>query len=113
MNGVQIRPLSTTSVGSGPTPDGGSARLRISPNPSRGSESVEFALASAMPRGRLELFDTGGRLLWTTQLDEGRPQRWDGRDLVGRPVPSGVLFARWSDLANESSRTVEKIVRLR
>ena len=114
MNGVQIRPVSTTSVGSGGVgdPGAGSARLQIAPNPSRESQSVEFALASAMPRGRLELFDTGGRLLWTKTLDEGRSQRWDGRDLRGRAVPSGVLFARWSNLANGSSRITEKIVRL-
>src|SRR5947199_1928152 len=85
MNGVQIRPLSTTSVGSGLAPGAG---LRILPNPSRGTESVEFALASCMPRGRLELFDTGGRLLWTKVLDEGGSQRWDGHDLGRRAVPS-------------------------
>ena len=109
MNGVQIRPLSTTSVGSGLAPGAG---LRILPNPSRGTESVEFALASGMPRGRLELFDTGGRLLWTKVLDEGGSQRWDGHDLGGRAVPSGVLLARWSDLANRSSQIVKRIVRL-
>ena len=111
MNGVQIRPLSTTSVGSaGPVAPGA---LRIVPNPSRGTQSVEFALPSAMPRGRLELFDTGGRLLWATTLDEGRAQRWDGRDLSGKAVPSGVLFARCSDLVNGLPQITEKIVRLR
>jgi len=69
-------------------------------------------VASAMPRGRLELFDTGGRLLWSTTLDEARSQRWDGRDRGGRAVPSGVLFARWSDLAKASQQITEKIVRL-
>ena len=112
MNGVQIRPLSRTSVGPASS-SLGSARLRIVPNPSLANESVEFALTSSMPRGRLDLFDTGGRLLWTKTIDEGRSQRWDGRDLEGRTVPSGVLFARWSDLANGSSRITEKIVRLR
>ena len=111
MNGVQIRPLSTTSVG--PIGPGvGSARLRVVPNPSRTTQPVEFALASPTPRGRLQLFDTGGRLLWTKPLDDGRPQRWDGRDLGGRVVPSGVLFARWSDLANRPSQITERIVRL-
>jgi len=109
MNGVQIRPLSTTSVGSGLAPG---ARLRILPNPSSGTESVEFALDSGMPPGRLELFDSGGRLLWTKALQEGRSQRWDGHDLGGRTVPSGVLFARWSDLANRSSQIVTRFVRL-
>ena len=66
MNGVQIRPVSTTSVGSGSRRSGRWLRgLQIAPNPSRESQSVEFALASAMPRGRLELFDTGA-----TALDE-------------------------------------------
>jgi hypothetical protein len=111
MNGVQIRPVSTTSVGS-VGPGAPSHALRIAPNPSRGTQSVEFAPASAMPRGRLELFDTAGRRLWTTTLDEGRSQRWDGRDLGGRVVPSGVLLARWSDLANGSSRITQRIVRL-
>src|SRR5437870_10486164 len=71
MNGVQVRPLSTTSVG--PIGPGvGSARLRVVPNPSRTTQPVEFALASPTPRGRLQLFDTGGRLLWTKPLDDGR-----------------------------------------
>ena len=111
MNGVQIRPVSTTSVGSA-GPAAPSGRLRIAPNPSRGVQSVEFALASAPPRGRLELFDTGGRLLWATTLGDGGSRLWDGRDLAGQTVPSGVLFARWSDPASRSSRITEKVVRL-
>ena len=110
MNGVQIRPLSTNSVGTAPIAPG--AKLRIAPNPSRGNQSVEFAPAPAMPRGRLELFDTRGRLLWAKTLDKGRSERWDGRDLGGRAVTSGVLFARWSDLANRSTKITERIVRL-
>ncbi len=115
MNRVRIRPVSSTSVGSGgpAAPGVGSAGLRIALSPSGGTQSVGFALASGMPRGRLELFDTGGRLLWSTTLDAAHSQHWDGFDLGGRAVPSGVLFARRSDLAKASSRITEKIVRLR
>jgi hypothetical protein len=110
MNGVQIRPLSTTSA---PSPARGALRLRISPNPSRASEAVEFELPSALSRGRLELFDLRGRLVWTQILEPGRPGRWDGRDLGGQRAPSGVLFARVSDLATGSSRITARVVRLR
>jgi len=109
MNGVQIRPLSTTSVGH----DVGDARLHISPNPSRVAESVEFAPPSTTARGRLELFDTGGRLLWATTIERGRAQRWDGRDRGGHAVSSGVLFARWTDLASGSPQITQAFVRLR
>jgi hypothetical protein len=112
MNGVQIRPLSAASVGSlGPAPGG--ARLHVVPNPSRETEPVEFALPSGLPRGRLELFDAGGRLLWASTLEPGVARRWDGRDRGGRQVPAGLVLARWSPLAKGAAPITQKIVRLR
>jgi hypothetical protein len=110
MNGVQIRPLSTTSVGS--SSGLGASRLRITPNPS-GARPIVIAAASTLPPGRLELFDTAGRLLWTRPIEAGGSLRWDGRGLDGRRAPSGVLIARWSDRANRVAPITEKIVRLR
>ena len=111
MNGVQIRPLSATSV---PNPPGaGAATLRISPNPSHGTDLVRFVLPSAFSRGRLELFDIRGRLVWSQTLESGHEGCWDGRDLGGRVVPSGVLFAHLSDLASGLPWSTTRIVRLR
>jgi hypothetical protein len=109
MNGVQIRPLSETSVESTTI---GSPRLRVSPNPSRAGQTVEFS-PSSRSHGRLELFDTAGRLLWTRTIEAGSSRRWDGRDADGKDVTSGVLFARWSEFGKATRTVTQKVVRLR
>jgi hypothetical protein len=67
------------------------------PNPLNPSTRLEFSLPRAM-NVRLGLYDVSGRLVRV--LAEGRlprgPHRipWDGTDRAGRPVASGVYFAR-------------------
>lgn len=109
MNGVQVRPVSTLSV---TPPNDGARRLGIAPNPSSVNQSVDFALSSGMRNGHLELFDPGGRLLWSRSLAGGGVQRWDGRDTRGRAAPGGILFARWSDAEHRSAPIVLKVVRV-
>ncbi|MCC7140760.1 MAG: FG-GAP repeat protein [Candidatus Eisenbacteria bacterium] len=79
------------------------------PNPTRSSLSIEFALRSA-GKAELALYDAQGRQvrrLISEQLAAGRHQaHWDGRDSVGRPVASGVYFARLSADGGSAARKV-------
>ena len=71
------------------------------PNPFNPSTRLVFSLApqAAPQRARLEIVDLQGRLLQVL-LDEtattGRQYEkvWDGRDLTGRVVASGIYLAR-------------------
>lgn len=110
MNGVQIRRLLTTDVPRGAGASG--SPLDIAPNPSAAGEAVEFALRSPWRGARLEVFDIRGRLLWSHTVEAGQAVRWDGRDLGGRLVPNGVLFARASEFGT-GARTTARIVRIR
>lgn len=109
MNGVQIRPTSTLSVGS---PAAGSLELAAAPNPSRAGQALGFSLAGGEASGRLEVFDVNGRRLWSAALAGGGNASWNGRDADGRIVRPGVLLARWSDSARGSNARTIKIVRL-
>jgi hypothetical protein len=82
------------------------------PNPFSGVVDLRFALPvlPAMERIRLEIFDPAGRLvreLFEGRLPAGAQSRaWDGRDDRGRPLPSGVYFARLSTAGGIESRPV-------
>lgn len=79
------------------------------PNPTRSSLSIEFALRSA-GEAELALYDAEGRQvrrLISEHLTAGRHHtQWDGRDSVGRPVASGVYFARLSADGGSTARKV-------
>lgn len=67
------------------------------PNPTNGATAISFSLQSDGPV-RLEVFDVAGRLV-RTLVDDVRPAgrhtyEWDGRDLSGAPLPTGVYFTR-------------------
>jgi len=65
--------------------------LVASPNPARGS--VSFAAGASHPAGSVLVFTIAGRRLARVPLERGSAT-WNGRDLGGRPVPSGVYLAR-------------------
>jgi serine protease AprX len=71
-------------------------RLYLTPNPFHAS--VEIALRSGQGADRptgLEIVDVAGRSVVAFALPAGgSPFRWDGRDASGRPVATGVYFAR-------------------
>jgi hypothetical protein len=77
--------------------DPGGARagidLAVYPNPSFGH--VRFALGGGAPDPgtRLRILDVVGRQV-AEFLAPAPEFRWDGRDAAGRPVASGVYFAR-------------------
>ena len=71
--------------------------LVVQPNPAPGACMLRFSLAR--PRqGSLTVFDASGRKVRTLRSgDFGRgphAAQWDGRDDVGRALPTGVYFAQ-------------------
>lgn len=83
------------------------ALMQNYPNPFNPETIIEFALPVGGP-ARLEVFDALGQrvaLLLDGSVAAGRHTlRWDGRDLRGRPVGSGVYFYRLHSGAYERVR---------
>ena len=81
-------------------PSAGGARLRCSPNPSRGA--IVFSLATppqaGSVRATLRIVDAAGRLVLQRPVvvpPAGQAQfTWDARDRTGRAVPAGEYFCR-------------------
>ncbi len=83
--------------------------MRISPNPSGGPFTLDFAV----PRDglvSLELFDVAGRRVRTLvgrNVREGEHRVvWNGRDQAGRRVATGTYVARLRTVEGEESRRV-------
>lgn len=77
---------------------GRSRLLANTPNPFNPSTTVRFELRSPS-RVRIDMYDATGSLV-RTLVDESRGTgthavEWDGIDRTGRPVASGVYFARF------------------
>ena len=73
-------------------------RLVLHPNPSHGWTWIEVRgrqgeKDAGAPVGRLELYDTAGRRLRTLSAAHSQTL-WDGRDELGRAVPSGTYWVR-------------------
>lgn len=86
--------------------------LSGSPNPFTGATRLVYTLpAAAASSGRLDIYDAAGRRVRSMgQNLSGTNERvvfWDGSDGHGRPLPSGVYFARleWSG-GSETMRMV-------
>jgi hypothetical protein len=81
--------------------------VTVAPNPAPGACKVTFTLAEPS-EVRVEFFDAGGRrvrFIDTGPLALGpHAVDWDGRDLDGRAVPSGVYFAKFAAGALETTR---------
>jgi len=77
------------------------------PNPFAGSVCIE----TGSPEGvaRIGVFDARGRRVWEATTTQPALE-WDGRDQHGRPVPSGVYFAR---VECRGVVTVRRLVRVR
>jgi len=95
------------AVGGGPAPQ---AHLGVSfPNPAGAATTIQYSLA----RGEsveLSIYDLNGRLV--NRLISGREPagshtvRWNGHDLTGRPVPSGVYLYRLRTPSYTESRHI-------
>lgn len=110
--------LSMGTTGAGDTPLAATASLAAWPNPFNPRTDLRFSL-SAEARGALDVFDVAGRHL--RRLAEGSFAAgdhqfvWDGTDDTGRPLPSGVYFARFAaqSAAGDALAATRKLVLLR
>lgn len=83
----------TPSAVEAPLVDG--VRLRGFPNPASGPIRIDLAAENRDDTFDLQVFDAGGRLIFSRSLRKGSGQtEWDTRDSAGRFVPSGVYFAK-------------------
>jgi len=84
----------------------------VSPNPTRGETAVSFVVPQGA-RAALEIYSVAGKLVARTepQFDGARGSAaWNGLDTAGRPVASGVYFAR---LTADAGTDEAKIVLVR
>ncbi len=88
-------------------------RLSVNPNPSVGAAALSFSVSPAAAGSpvRLTVVDVTGRLVRTLvdgRIEAGSHQlSWDGTDAAGRPVPSGIYFAR---IESSDQRDARKVV---
>ena len=85
--------------------------LVVTPNPARGA--VVFSARSLSGPARLELYDVGGRRLWSRALSGATGATgatatavWDGERDGGGRVRAGTLFARLEDSRGSSVRRI-------
>jgi hypothetical protein len=97
INGLQIRPLSSSSIEHGPAGVPVASGL-VFPNPAVGNQEIRFRRLTPGALGPLEVIDPAGRVVWSQSGRAGSSGElvvtWDGRDRTGRAVGSGVYFAR-------------------
>jgi hypothetical protein len=80
--------------------------LSVSPNPARGSVLLSLTAPRAATVG---IFSQSGSLVRTLALPRSPGTQlltWDGRDRAGRPVASGIYFARLSSAGRTASARV-------
>lgn len=105
--------LTHASIPEAPQPALGMSLGRPAENPFTGETTFSLAVPEDCEIS-LSVYDVSGRLV--RSLVDGalvsgtHPIAWDGRDDAGRPVPSGVYFAR---AATSDSEASQKLVRLR
>jgi hypothetical protein len=87
--------------------------VRSSPNPMTESTRIPFSLKAA-GEARLSVFDLQGRLvadLFEGKLSQGRYEAtWNGRDMNGSPVASGIYFFK---LRAGDLEAVDKVMMIR
>lgn len=98
------------SLTSSPSPGGEAVDLSCTPNIFRASTRVRFAFSRTAP-ARLDVFDVRGRLLRTLFRGDVAEHAvtWDGRDMRGRLLGSGIYFLRLSSPDGVASIRVGKL----
>jgi flagellar hook assembly protein FlgD len=75
---------------------GGALLGRAQPNPFNGMTNIAFAMPTGGGHAVLEVFDASGRLVQTLvdgqQSAGNRVVSWDGTDVSGNRVASGVYY---------------------
>ncbi len=84
------------------------------PNPFNFSTTIQFEIRERATV-RLFIYDVAGRLI-NTLVNEAREPAcytvgWDGIDLMGKPVASGVYFSRF-DVITQDKRLHEKVIKM-
>jgi subtilisin family serine protease len=88
------------------TPGIRAAALRVWPNPTSGPLRLTWSTAEPGDTSpRLTIHDVRGRLV-RVLAPRGENVAWDGRDALGRPVPSGVYFVTLHGVGGSPRRTV-------
>jgi hypothetical protein len=106
---IGVRPVGCLQVSSAPVAAVGrfDSRVTMIPNPARGAATILLHLAPGGathegPPARLSVYDAGGGLVRSIKLSDRAADwksatgartltiDWDGRDLTGRPLASGV-----------------------
>lgn len=85
------------------TSAGGS--LSVFPNPSSGTLCMEIPFTSR-EETRVSIFDASGRMIYS-RMEPSKVVSWDGRDLMGRSVASGIYYVRASDGRRSRGTTVQ------
>ena len=84
---------------------GTAPRLAVAPNPARGS--VVFSAQGLNGPARVDLFDLGGRRLWSRVLAGSHATAvWNGERDGGGRVRAGALFARLEDARGAAVRRI-------
>ena len=88
------------------------ARLcSLNPNPSMAGAGIQFYVSEAS-RPEVSIYDVTGRLVWNLRMELTGPGKhtvtWQGRDLMGHRVNSGVYFVRFE--AGRSTSTKKMVV---
>ncbi len=102
----------STGIADGPdTPDEAQvvSRVRAYPNPTRGTTTLSLNLPEST-RVDLEIYDISGRLV--RRLVDGTVEagahevRWDGKDVSGTNVASGIYFCRLAAFGHEETTKI-------
>lgn len=112
-NGPLYRFVETATDVPARTPAMGALRT-VHPNPFSANATMEFSLATA-DRATLAVFDVRGRRV-STLVDKIMPAGdhaavWDGRDVDGRELPSGVYFCRLT--VGGTPAGIQRVVRVK
>lgn len=83
-----------------------SLSLNTYPNPFNGQ--VKFSISSIeWGDARLEIYDIMGREVWSTsEIEQNGNIVWQAIDQTGKPLPSGIYFARLTQGENQVSKKI-------
>lgn len=87
------------------------SKVRAVPNPFRSSTRIVIPEGMVVdPGARFEIFDTAGRLVYQVDLNRrvsaGDPMIWDGSDLAGRALPSGIYYGKLSGITGGKAEPI-------
>ena len=90
---------------------------RIIPNPFIDNTRIYFSITSwEKTKSKIAIYDVSGKIIKVFRIDEAKESGdgfiyWDGDDMVGKPVPSGIYFVSLE--CDGKKYVVKKIIKLR